>query len=247
MNLTNKKPQDWKDLQNKVAEILNECGFNVKIEMDVETVRGKVEIDVYAEEIIMGRKYSIAFECKNWKARIPQNIVHGFRTVINDLGCNIGYIITTSDFQSGSIVTTKYTNVELLTWETFLSTFLESWLNSYFNPQLEKFWIMVQMAKFNHFTLKLPKKMSKKDLNEYNILIDRFLDFREFAMCYANGAVAKEWYGKNIFPAYEWLKGGTIPIDILKETGYREFLEKCQLYLNVMISENEQLICKYKK
>jgi hypothetical protein len=62
MKLTNKQPQDWKDLQNKVAEILSECGFNV--EMEVETARGKGEIDVYAEEIIMGRKYSIACECK---------------------------------------------------------------------------------------------------------------------------------------------------------------------------------------
>jgi hypothetical protein len=52
---------------------------------------------------------------------------------------------------------------------------------------------------------------------------------------------------KNIFPAYEWIKGGTIPIDLLKETGYREFLEKCHHYLRAMVSEYEQLMRKYKK
>ncbi|WP_369857685.1 hypothetical protein [Candidatus Thalassolituus haligoni] len=44
-----------------------QCGFNVELEKKIETVRGDVELDVYAEEVIKGRKYSIAVECKNWR------------------------------------------------------------------------------------------------------------------------------------------------------------------------------------
>src|SRR5687768_3242495 len=117
--ITTEQPSDWKDLQNKVGEILHQCGFSVEVEKTIQTVRGQIELDVYAEENIKGRRYSIICECKFWKSNIPQNVIHGFRTVINDLGCNAGYIITTSDFQSGSTNATEFTNVELLTWENF--------------------------------------------------------------------------------------------------------------------------------
>ncbi|MCB9333861.1 MAG: restriction endonuclease [Lewinellaceae bacterium] len=70
-------------------------------------------MDVYAEETIKGRKYSIICECKHWKSNIPQSVIHGFRTVTADLGCNIGYIITTSDFQLGATKAAELTNVEL--------------------------------------------------------------------------------------------------------------------------------------
>lgn len=76
MQLTTSQPKDWKDLQNRVAEILKECNFNVEIEKKAETAREKVELDIFAEEKIKGRKYSIACECKYWQANIPQNIIH---------------------------------------------------------------------------------------------------------------------------------------------------------------------------
>ncbi|WP_416206758.1 restriction endonuclease [Oceanobacter antarcticus] len=66
----------------------------------IETVRGDVELDVYAEEVIKGRKYSIAVECKNWSNNIPQHVVHSFRTVVSDLGVNAGYIVAKTGFQS---------------------------------------------------------------------------------------------------------------------------------------------------
>lgn len=52
MQLTTSQPKDWKDLQNRVAEILKECNFNVEIEKKAETAREKVELDVFAEEKI---------------------------------------------------------------------------------------------------------------------------------------------------------------------------------------------------
>ena len=46
MTLTTKQPEDWKDLQNKVSDILEQCGFKVETERTTETARGKVELDV---------------------------------------------------------------------------------------------------------------------------------------------------------------------------------------------------------
>ena len=117
--ITNKLPDTWQDLQKQVALILEESGLTVEIEKVILSVRGKIEIDVVASENIDRRTYSILIECKHWKSRIPQTIIHGFRTVISDIGANIGYIISTNGFQSGSYEAAEYTNVKIVTWEEF--------------------------------------------------------------------------------------------------------------------------------
>jgi restriction system protein len=132
------EPNSWQDLQTSVAEILSNCGFRTEVEKTVETARGTVELDVYADEEIKGRKYSIVCECKFWKSQIPQTVVHGFRTVLNDLGCNMGYVITSSAFQKGALKTAEFTNIELLTWHEFQEKFFETWFEDYFVVRLTK-------------------------------------------------------------------------------------------------------------
>ena len=134
--ITSKEPVDWRDLQVMVADILTQCGFTVQIEPVLRTARGEIEVDVYATEEVKGRKYTIACECKRWHASIPQSVIHSFRSIVHDLGCNIGYIITTSNFQSGSIQNVDFTNIELLTWPQFQEKFIETWFERYFVPTI---------------------------------------------------------------------------------------------------------------
>lgn len=135
--ITNKIPVDWKDLQTQVALILEQSGLEVEVEKKVHSVRGEVEIDVYAKERIAKRDYLILIECKHWKVRIPQTIIHAFRTVVNDIGANIGYIISIHGFQSGSYNASSSTNLSIVTWETFLTLFEENWLRNYFSKYIE--------------------------------------------------------------------------------------------------------------
>src|SRR5687767_1092177 len=99
--ITANDPSDWHDLQLQVADILHKCRFNVEVEKRAQGIRGHIEIDVYAEETIQGRRYVVACECKHWKAAIPRTAIHAFRTVVADIGANIGYVITTSKYQPG--------------------------------------------------------------------------------------------------------------------------------------------------
>lgn len=137
--ITSTVPDDWQTLQREVGRILSECGFAVEVEKKVQTVRGVVELDVYAEEELNGRKYSIVCECKNWRARVPQSVVHSFRTVIADIGANAGYIVSVSGFQEGAFNASGQTNVEIVTWEQFQSKFEKSWLEGFFTPSIVKF------------------------------------------------------------------------------------------------------------
>ncbi|GLU57276.1 restriction endonuclease [Dyadobacter frigoris] len=251
MILTTKQPQDWKDLQNKVSAILQQCGFKVEKEKTTETARGKVELDVYAEETIKGRKYSIVCECKYWKSNIPQNVIHGFRTIINDLGCNIGYVITTSDFQTGSVNTSEYTNVELLTWESFLALFFESWYESYFSPQISE--RLDPILTYSEPILpKWFEKMSEVDKETYFALKDKYDLFGWIVMSFTPYARMLSKDRIPTLPLFDRVKDNKdvirrIPTEILKETGYLEFLEKCYEFGDIAISEFRQFRDKYSK
>ena len=249
MKLTTNQPADWKDLQNKASEILRECGFNVETEKTTETARGKVELDVYAEETIKGRKYSIACECKYWKSNIPQNVIHGFRTVVNDLGCNIGYVITTSDFQSGSLITSEYTNVELLTWESFQALFFESWYESYFSLQIAE--RLDPILTYSEPILpKWFELMTDEDKDAYFILKDKYDLFGWIIMSFTPYARMLNKNDIPPLPLIDRVKGNKevtqrIPNEILTETGYKEFLAKCYEFGDKAISEFRKFRDKY--
>lgn len=247
--ITTSQPQDWKDLQNKVSVILKQCGFKVETEKTTETARGKVELDVYAEETIKGRKYSIVCECKYWKLNIPQNVVHGFRTILNDLGCNLGYVITTSDFQIGSINTSEYTNVELLTWENFQVLFFESWYESYFSPQIAEH--LDPLLTYSEPIL--PKwfgKMSSEDKTAYFGLKDKYDLFGWIIMSFTPYARIINKDSIPTLPLYDRVKENKevidrIPEALLREKGYTEFLEKCYEFGDNAVSEFRYFRDKY--
>lgn len=47
--MTNRYPDSWSQLQDLVAKYFNESGYTATTERTVETVRGKVEFDVFVE------------------------------------------------------------------------------------------------------------------------------------------------------------------------------------------------------
>lgn len=100
--ITSKSPETWQELQASVTRILGQCGFAAETERTVRLARGEAAVDVYAEEVTDGRRNTIFCECKHWKAAIPQTVVHAFRTVVGDGGAIVGYLITSSRYQSGA-------------------------------------------------------------------------------------------------------------------------------------------------
>jgi restriction system protein len=138
--LTTRIPCDWRDLQATVARILTESGFSAQIEKVIETVRGRVEIDVYAQEAVDGRMYTVLCECKHWAARVPQSVIHGFRTVVADSGANLGYMISMAGFQSGALTAVELTNIRLVNWEEFQREFESSWIKNHLVLSLGQRW-----------------------------------------------------------------------------------------------------------
>ena len=125
-------PRTWKDLQKNVARILSESGFVAATPKVVTTVRGEVEIDVFAEDHSVKPVTTYFCECKHWKMAVPKSVVHGFRTVMDDYGANWGLIISSKGFQSGAYEASKNSNTKLLDWVEFQNLFVERWYSNCF-------------------------------------------------------------------------------------------------------------------
>lgn len=245
--ITNQIPETWRDLQIKVGAILEQCGFKTEVEKTLTSVRGKVELDIYAEEVIDGRQYSIVCECKYWRSNIPQTVIHGFRTVINDLGCNIGYIITTSDFQIGAVAAVEKTNVELLTWEKFQAIFFKSWYSNHFCRSLIKFtYLDVEYSWVDWFD-----DLTPEDRSIYNELKNKLGEIDEVKSHFSypildkidlNFIIPKLPLCENLYNGDYY---GYFPREVLNETGYEELLWKLKTYSKPLIDDFKKLDKKY--
>ncbi|RJU00839.1 restriction endonuclease [Arthrobacter frigidicola] len=136
--ITQRQPEHWRELQSEVARILDECGIQSEVEKTVTLARGTAEVDVYAAEANQGRENIIFCECKLWKSSVPKNVIHGFRTVVAEGGANIGYIITSSNFQRGATTAADLTNLRLLTWTEFQAEFESTWIDHHLRPEVTK-------------------------------------------------------------------------------------------------------------
>ena len=128
--ITEHVPATGDELEIIVREILAECGLAADRGVHLALPRGGVNIDVKATETVNGIQTHILCECKNWATSVPQAIVHGFRTVMQEAGAHRGYIISRIGFQRGAVEAAYATNIELVTFEEFQKIYFEKWLSA---------------------------------------------------------------------------------------------------------------------
>ena len=121
-------PESWQDLEEMVKQAFAEMGYISNRGHKLKTVRGTVEIDVHATKESTPIPTVVLCECKHWDKPIPQNVIHGFRTVCSDAGAHFGLIISKKGFQPGAEETRTATNIHLMNFEEFQSTFFGEWM-----------------------------------------------------------------------------------------------------------------------
>jgi restriction system protein len=246
--ITRSSPDSWQALQTEVGRILSECGFAVEVERKFDSARGAVELDVYAAETIRGRRYAIVCECKYWKSRIPQAVIHGFRTVVQEVGANVGYIVSLEGFQSGAIAASELTNIELVTWEQFLDLFEESWFEEFFTKQIDEK-LDGLMTYAEPFLPAWFEKMSEEDKSMYFSLKEKHDLFG--VVMQSLGPYSRILRKEPIptLPLRARLKPDlilkTIPDHILDETAFRELLEASITHGEAALAEFRALRDKY--
>lgn len=120
-------PTTWQELEELVAQSFTEMGYESSKNFSLKTARGTVAIDVFAVKRSTPIPTTVLCECKYWDKAVPQNVVHGFRTVCADAGAHFGLIISKVGFQRGANETREFTNVHLMNFEEFQETFFDEW------------------------------------------------------------------------------------------------------------------------
>jgi hypothetical protein len=126
-NFFDKEPATWQELEEMVHQAFTEMGYVSNRAHKLGTVRGTVEIDVHAIKASTPIPTIVLCECKYWDKPVPQNVVHGFRSVCSDAGAHFGLIISRKGFQSGAENSRIATNVHLMDFADFQKTFFEEW------------------------------------------------------------------------------------------------------------------------
>lgn len=237
--LTTRTPDTWQDLQNEVARILAESGFLAHIEHPLPLARGQADIDVYAEEMVNGRRYIILCECKFWKAAIPQAVIHSFRTVTADAGANVGYIISLNGFQAGALQAVEQTNIKLVTWDEFMAEFEATWLSAYFVPTITDE-LDPLMTYVEPFAPAWWGKLTEDDQAAYIQAVERHGPLGHLAMSMSRWTRILDNRKLPELPL-RTTEGapivGGLPDDILDAAGYRELLELMLTYGRAAIEE----------
>jgi hypothetical protein len=130
MQIFDREPNDWRELQNFVGQLFSELRCKVAIGVTTQLVRGRKEIDVLTEDSHTYPPSKYAIECKYWSSPVPQEVVHSFRTVVADLGAHRGIIVSKAGFQSGSYEAAENTNIDLFTFSALQDVFFERWKNT---------------------------------------------------------------------------------------------------------------------
>lgn len=238
-------PNRWRDLQNSVCKILNECGLAAETPKIIETVRGNVETDVYAVDEEAKPKIIYICECKNWNSRVPQEKVHAFRTVMSDFGANVGLMISTKGFQSGAYKASENTNVMLLDWTEFQNTFIKRWYKNHFIPTLSQ--INEPLADYTEpFNTRIFRKLDLLDIEsqaEFRHLRDKYAPLTYTALFYYAPRYLPTFYKEFEIPELplKAYSGQHIPVikqlpkEILNATSYRDLLDLFERHITEAI------------
>lgn len=71
LEFVHEPPNSWQDLELIVAKILKQCGFDAERDKQISTVRGSVDIDVFAKDNNSTPSSEYLIECKYWNTEIP--------------------------------------------------------------------------------------------------------------------------------------------------------------------------------
>jgi hypothetical protein len=121
-------PSSWRALQSHVAQVFSECGCEASCGVTVNLPRGRVELDVVVRDPFATPHSNYICECKNWARPVSRSTVHGFRTVVTELGANRGLLISRNGFQAGAREAAQFTNIDLLSWSEFEDLMFNRWI-----------------------------------------------------------------------------------------------------------------------
>ena len=249
-------PNSWRELQRRVAQVLDECGIDTAVEKQVELARGRAEIDVWAHDSSSIPPQTYIIECKRWSEAVPQTVVHAFRSVVGDCGANWGAIVSSNGFQSGAYEAAKYSNVRLLTWQDFQALFAKAWFERYFCREVaEKCDPLIEYTEpINSRIFRKADLLSEERREEFKRLREVHFALAAFCMMIRAQSIGalQLYFGRNVsampdIPLRNNMQDseahlhGNLPDSIVDAASYRELMSEIIEHAEKAIASFDQL------
>ncbi|WP_347455273.1 restriction endonuclease [Acinetobacter thermotolerans] len=113
--------KEWFNFQERIAEHFRSLGVQAETNKTITGVRTEHDLDVYVTSKYLGTNIKWVIEAKYWQTKIPKEKVLALRTIVDDIGADKGFIISQVGFQSGAIEACQNTNIQLYTFEEFVT------------------------------------------------------------------------------------------------------------------------------
>lgn len=223
MKVFNRQPDSWQELQDFVGKMFRECNFDTHISKKVKLIRGSKEIDVYAQDTYSEHKPIILVECKHWHTLVKQETIHSFRTVVNDFGANIGFIVSKSGFQAGCYEAIKNTNIQLVSLEELQEIYHLRWRRE----MVKKYILYARLLQpYWHCSSKLPpyKNVENVDFNTQVLIGSAYSPICDLLLpdYFENGCVTYPFQIPVINDAFEIIGS----VEIKNDREYFDFCEE---------------------
>ena len=96
-NNTSTKP--WQIYENSAYDLFRSTGYPCRKDIVMQGSRGTHQIDIIVDFTVLIGNHICIVECKNWSRPVGTREIMAFKTVIDDLGADHGYLLSESGFQ----------------------------------------------------------------------------------------------------------------------------------------------------
>lgn len=108
-----RRTADWYQFQEEIKDHFISIGADANTNVKIEGVRTSHDIDVFVKTKFLGEDMVWLVEAKYWKTRVSKAHVLALRSIVEDIGADRGFLISSSGFQRGAVEAALNTNVKL--------------------------------------------------------------------------------------------------------------------------------------
>lgn len=134
----------WRDYEKRAYELFCSTGHTCEKDVVIKGARGTHQIDVLVSLNISPPGHRWLIECKNWGRSVGKHEVEAFKTVIDDIGADHGYILTEHGFQKGAVEIARMFNISLASLSQFEQQFAREQIDP-LHQQSRAYWASVEV------------------------------------------------------------------------------------------------------
>lgn len=123
---TNIKP--WQSYEYSVYDLFRSTGYPCRRNTVMQGARGSHQIDIIVNLNVLIGDHIWLVECKNWYRPVGKRELLAFKSVVDDLGADHGYMLSENGFQKGAHEMARSFNISLFTLAELQKSFIHDQL-----------------------------------------------------------------------------------------------------------------------